>query len=204
MLICFTVATTSESVLSTLTIGKASPQIIQLSKPTARLRSESSTLEETTHPVPCSFSTVKVQDVLSRSADSTHHDSSSFVQVLSGDISSPVAVHSKQLHVSSHHMLQTGPSNVQPLCAQLSQESNFPSQSSPVSLQPYTTSTSQYTPMSALALLPGHHVLRPKPSTTPSSVNVTAVTSSVPYTCTTPPGLYHSASPLNMCTCSTR
>ena len=204
MLICFTVATTSESLLSTLTIGKVSPQIIQLSKPTARLRSESSTLEETTHPVSHSFSTVKVQDVLSRNDDSTHYVSSSSVQVLSRDISSPVAVHSKQLHVSPHHMLPTGPSNVPPLCTQLSQESNFPSQSSPVSLQPHTTSTSQYTSMSALALLPGHHVLRPKPSTTPPIVNVTAVTSSVPYTCATPPSLYHSALPLNTCTCSTR
>ena len=153
----------------------------------------------------CSFTTVKLQDVLSHTTNSTVKDSSatsstSVHMTSSGSVSSPTvsaATHSKRV---PHPLLSTGASQVQPLRAQLPQDCDLPSRSPPVSLQPRTTDTSQYT---AMALQPGHHVLRPKPNVTPPSVSVTQVTDSVPTsTAGTPPGLFYSPSLLN--TCNTR
>ena len=198
MLSLFKAATPSASVLSTMTIGKASPEVIQLSKHSLPLKSAA--LEETQTKMPYSFTTVKLHNVLSQVTDSTNQslkDNSSSAklcgqQALSETMTSPstsVAEQSKQL--ISPLQLSAGTSKRQPLVTQVSQDIVHSPVISMSNLKPLTSSSYQSAPITAIALQPGHHFLKPRQSVLQHGVTVTPITSSVVMS-TSPSGLYQS------------
>ena len=172
-----------------MTISKASPEIIQLSKPS--LSSKPDIPEGMVTAIPCSFTTVKLKNVLSESTDSTLQ-SDSLIHPLkitpcvtetcsttfqATNVSSPTSsVAQSKLQLSTETL------KGQPLVTQLSRNNHIQSHSSPIiaaTIQPQLSSYLQSAPISAIALQPGHHILNRNQGTIPHCVTVTPVTNPV-------------------------
>lgn len=168
-----------------MSISKASPEVIQLSKPNLPLTSTSPEMRE--DEVPCSFTTVRLSNVLSKVTDSSSSQplkdnictsnafGVSFQETLSDSCvlpSSSTAGQSKQLpHLS------TGAPKGHPLITQFSHEAKCQSQPPNVSMAAQSHVGSPV-PITAIALQPGHHVLKPKQGVMVQGITVTPVTSS--------------------------
>lgn len=179
-----------------MTISKASPEIIQLSKPS--LSSKPDIPEGMVTAVPCSFTTVKLQNVLSKATNSTLQ-SDSLIHPLkinsrtcsttfqTTNASFPVSSVSQSKQYIPHMQLSPRTLKGQPLVTQLSQNNHIQSNlssASAVTIQPQPSTYLQSAPISVIALQPGHHVLKPTQCTMPRCVTVTPVTSPVTVVCT--------------------
>ena len=190
-----------------MTISKASPEIIQLSKPS--LSPKPDITEGMVTAVPCSFTTVKLQNVLSKATNSTLQSDSSIHPLKTNpcisrtcsttfqttNASFPVSSVTQSKQLIPHMQLSPGTLKGQPLVTQLSQNNHIQSNSSPasaVTFQPQPSSSLQSAPISVIALQPGHHILKPNQCTMPRCVTVTPVTSSNTVVCTagSPPRIH--------------
>ena len=204
-----TAASSSASVLSTMTVGKASPEVIQLSKGLSP-KSGTPVPESVSTAVPCSFTTVKLHDILSKATDSsaqtdpvikplktdssTTRTCSTSVQVTSNDSVTPPPVSSG---VQSNVQSSSRASKGQPSFTQLSQNNHIHSHSPPIiamARQPQPSSSLKSAPITAIALQPGHHVLKPSQGVPSRGITVTPVTSPV-SACTSgsQPSVYQSS-----------
>ena len=190
-----------------MTISKASPEIIQLSKP--NLPSKPDIPEGMVTAVPCSFTTVKLQNVLSKATNSTLQSDSSIhplkinpcisrtcdTTFQTTNVTSPVCSVMQSKQLIPHLQLSTGTLKGQLLVTQPSRSNHIPSHSSPViatTIQPQPSRYLQSASISAIALQPGHHILKPNQGTMPRCVTVTPVTSPLTVVCTagSPPRIY--------------
>lgn len=182
-----------------MSISKASPEIIQLSKPC--ISSKPDIPEDMMTTVPCSFTTVKLQNVLSKATNSTLQSDSSIhppkvnpcisrtcsTTFQTTNASFPVSSVAQSKQLISHMQLSPGTLKGQHLVTQRSQDNHIQSNSSPaiaVTIQPQPSSYLQPAPSSVISLQPGHHVLKPNQGTVSHCVTVTPVTSPVTVVCT--------------------